>query len=75
MSDWIAFDLWNECARMERPGYVFEVKNEEGQSLFTGCTVPLRLPADWKSPPMVFRLIEEPKPRHSTPIPAPLQKP
>lgn len=71
MSDWIAFDQWSECRRMERPGYVFEVKNQEGQSLFTTCTVPLQLPADWTSPPVAFRLIEEPKPRHSTPIPRP----
>jgi len=75
MSDWIAFDRWNECIGMERPGYVFEVKNQEGQILLTGCTVPLQLPADWKSAPVAFRLIEEPKSRHSTPIPKPLRKP
>lgn len=75
MSDWIDFDQWKDCARLERPGYAFEVKNAEGQSLFTACTVPLRLPSDWKSPPFHFRLVEEPKPRHSTPIPKPQQRP
>lgn len=75
MSDWIAFEQWSECARMERPGYVFEVRNQEGQSLLTGCTVPLTWPADWTSAPVTFRLIEEPKPRHSTPIPRPKHNP
>ncbi len=71
MSDWIAFDQWKDCARMERPGFVFEVRNGEGQSLLTTCIVPLRLPLDWKSSPVRFRLVQAPKPRHSTPIPTP----
>jgi hypothetical protein len=75
MSDWIAFERWSECARMERPGYIFEVRNPEGHELLTTCTVPLTWPADWRSAPVAFRLIEEPKPRHSTPIPRPQQKP
>ncbi|PVE26198.1 hypothetical protein DC522_00030 [Microvirga sp. KLBC 81] len=71
MSDWINFDQWHDCAQMERPGFVFEVKNKEGQSLLTTCTVPLQLPFDWKSPPACFRLIEAPEPRRSNPIPKP----
>jgi hypothetical protein len=75
MSDWIDFDRWHECARMERPGYVFEIKNEQGQSLLTACTAALTWPAGWTSAPVMLRLIEEPRPRHSTPIPGPQQKP
>jgi len=75
MSDWIAFERWNECVRLERPGHVFEVRSRDGQSLFTACTVPLQLPATWKSPPVAFRLVELPPPRHSTPIPQPAPKP
>jgi hypothetical protein len=33
------------------------------------------LPFDWKSPPVQFRLVEEPKPRHSEPVPKPRQAP
>jgi hypothetical protein len=75
MSDWIDFDRWRECARMERRGYVFEIKNERGQSLLTVCTAALTWPAHWTSAPVAFRLIKEPKPRHSTPIPKLLPKP
>lgn len=71
MSDWIDFGQWPNCTRMERPGFVFEVRNDEGRSLLTTCTVPLRLPFDWTSPPVRFRLIEAPKPRRSNPIPKP----
>jgi hypothetical protein len=69
MSDWVPYDRWPECARLERPGFVFEVTNKEGQSLYTNCTVPLTLPFDWKSPPVRFRLVEAPPIRHSTPLP------
>lgn len=71
MSDWIDFDQWQNCARMERPGFVFEVRNGEGRSLLTTCTVPLQVPFDWKSPPVHFRLVEAPKLRRSNPIPKP----
>jgi hypothetical protein len=71
MSDWISYDRWPECSRLERPGFVFEVKNAEGQSLFTACTVPLQLPFDWKSPPLHFRLVAAPPERRSSPIPSP----
>jgi hypothetical protein len=71
MSDWIDFDQWHNCARMERPGFVFEVRNGEGRRLLTPCTVPLQLPFEWRSPPVDFRLVEAPKPRRSNPIPKP----
>jgi hypothetical protein len=39
--------------------------------LLTPCVVPLEVPFDWRSPPLKFRLVAEPEPRHSDPIPAP----
>lgn len=69
--DWIDFDRWPECRHMERPGIVFEVENAAGQSLLTPCTIPLEIPFDWTGGPIRFRSIEEPKPRHSAPIPPP----
>jgi hypothetical protein len=71
MAEWIDFDRWPECPQMERPGYVFEVTNAEQQMLLTPCVVPLEVPFDWRSPPLKFRLVSEPEPRHSNPIPAP----
>jgi hypothetical protein len=75
VADWVDFDQWKDCARLERPGYVFEVKNGEDQSLLTTCTIPLQVPFDWKSPPVKFRLVREPAPRHSAPIPKPQRQP
>jgi len=72
MSEWMAMTEWHACRDMERPGIVFEVQNAAGQSLFTRCVVPLPpAPSDWTSPPVRFRAIAEPAPRHSEPIPAP----
>lgn len=72
MSEWMAIAQWQDCAKMARPGIIFEVRNSEGQSLFTPCVQPLpAMPFDWKSPPVVFRAIPQPKPEHSTPMPAP----
>lgn len=71
MADWVEFGQWKECANMERPGFIFEVANAEGLSLFTPCATPLQTPWDWKSGPVRFRLVEAPRPRHSTPIPRP----
>jgi hypothetical protein len=71
LSDWISFDHWPDCALIEQPGFVFEVQNEQGQSLLTTCTVPLQLPFDWKSAPVQFRLLEAPRPRHSNAIAKP----
>jgi hypothetical protein len=72
MSEWIAIERWAECERMARPGIVFELQNAEGLSLLTLCTptVP-QAPFDWKSPPLRFRAVPLPPPRHSEPIPPP----
>ena len=69
MTDWIDFDQWKDCTRMERPGFIFEVSNAEGLSLLTPCVPNLQIPWDWKSNPVRFRVVEAPGPRHSTPIP------
>lgn len=71
MGEWIDIERWVDCSSMERPGFIFEVSNAEGQSLFTPCVEELTFPFDWKSKPIKFRAIEEPKPRHSAPIPEP----
>jgi hypothetical protein len=73
MGEWIDFDRWHECIRMERPGIVFEVSNEEDRRLITRCLAPLEVPFDWDSPPVRFRAVPEPPPRHSAPIPGPRQ--
>jgi hypothetical protein len=72
MSDWVPIGQWGDCRQMERPGIIFELRNAEGLSMFAPCapTVPAP-PHDWKSPPVVFRAIAEPRPRHSGPIPKP----
>jgi hypothetical protein len=75
MSEWIDFEQWHQCLTMERPGIIFEVKNEEGLRLFTPCIVPLVVPFDWESPPCAFRVVPEPPPRHSTPLPKPPEYP
>jgi hypothetical protein len=72
MGEWIAMDQWHQCAQMERPGIIFEIRNAEDQALFTRCVVPLPpVPFDWKSQPLRFRAIPEPKATHSTPAPPP----
>lgn len=71
MTDWVSFDQWTNCPAMERPGYVFEVANAEGQTLLTRCDPALQKPWDWTSGPVRFRLVPEQKPRRSNPIPAP----
>jgi len=72
MGEWIAIDQWANCAALERPGFVFELRNEEGLSLFTVCAPALpQIPFDWRSPPVAFRLVPEPPPVRSSPIPPP----
>jgi len=72
MSEWIAIAQWQDCEKMMRPGIIFEIRNEEGQSMFTPCVLPLpAMPFDWKSPPVQFRAVAQPKPEHSTPMPPP----
>lgn len=72
MSDWMAIAQWAECQRLAQPGVIFEIRNAEGQTVFTPCVMPLpAMPFDWKSPPLVFRAVPEPPPRRSSPIPPP----
>jgi len=72
MSEWIAISQWQECTKLARPGIIFELRNAEGQSMFTPCVVPVpATPFDWKSPAVEFRPIPQPKPQHSSPMPAP----
>ena len=72
MVDWIPIDQWVECAKLERPGVVFEVRNAQGQSLFTACTPDKpQAPFDWTAPPLEFRPVPETPPKHSSPLPGP----
>ena len=72
MDAWIAITQWHECVRMAKSGIIFEIRNKDGQSMFTRCTLsPPAAPFDWKSPPLEFRAILEPSPQHSEPIPKP----
>lgn len=72
MSDWISIENWARCQEMARPGVYFELRNAEGQSLFSLCqpSVPAA-PFDWRSPPIAFRAVPEPVARPSAPIPPP----
>ena len=75
MGEWIAIAQWHECEQMARPGIIFELRNAEGQSLFTPCVVEIpATPFNWKSPPVMFRAISAPRPQHSTPMPPPRGK-
>jgi hypothetical protein len=72
MSEWIAIAQWQECQKMARPGFIFELRNAEGKSLFTPCVTQIPpTPFDWKSPPVMFRSVSAPKPEHSEPMPPP----
>lgn len=75
MAEWISIDKWPSCVELERPGIVFELRNEEGLTLLSACTAAV--PAaqfDWRSPPAEFRPVEEPAPQHSAPIPPPQRR-
>jgi len=72
MSEWLAIAQWHECVKLARPGIVFEIRNAEGQSMLTPCVQPPpQAPFDWRSPPLQFRAVAEPKPQRSSPIPSP----
>jgi hypothetical protein len=72
MVDWIPMDQWVECARMERPGIVFEVRNAQGQTLLTACLPEMpKAPFDWTAPPIEFRPVPEAPAEHSSPLPGP----
>jgi hypothetical protein len=72
MVDWIPMDQWAECAKLDRPGIVFEIRNAHGQSLLTACVrdVP-KAPFDWTAPPLEFRPVPQAPPKHSEPLPTP----
>ena len=71
MGEWIAIEQWADCQHLARPGFVFEIRNAAGQSLFTSCGPLLALPFDWSATPVRFRLVREPPPQRSAPIPPP----
>ncbi len=72
LNDWRPMQDWRQCVQLARPGLIFEIRNAEGLSLFAECSeTPPAAPWDWKSPPVEFRPIAEPTPRHSTPMPKP----
>ena len=72
VSEWLAIDQWHMCRTMERPGIIFELRNAEGQRMFTQCTETLpAAPFDWTSSAVTFRAVREPPPKRSAPIPEP----
>ncbi len=72
MAEWMSIDHWPSCVELERPGIVFELRNAEGLTLLSPCTATdPAAPFDWRSPPAEFRLVGEPAPQHSAPIPPP----
>ena len=72
MSDWLSINDWSACVRMQKPGIIFEIRNADGQSMLTPCTQVLpSMPFDWRSAPVQFRAVLEPRPRHSAPLPIP----
>lgn len=72
MYDWIPIDRWVECASMERPGIVFEIRNAHGQALTTVCVPELpKAPFDWTAPPLEYRPVPEAPATHSSPLPGP----
>lgn len=72
MSEWMAIAQWHECEKMARPGIVFELRNAEGLTMLSPCTAQVpEKPFDWKSPPVVFRAVDAPRPQRSTPMPPP----
>ena len=72
MGEWMSIAEWPDCRRLERPGIIFELRNRDGQSLFTRCVATMpELPFDWTSPAEKFRLVPEAEPVHSAPLPVP----
>jgi hypothetical protein len=73
MGEWYPIAEWHDCQRLARPGVVFEIQNAEGKSLLTDCGPLPPAPFDWLQPAIRFRLVAEPPPRRSAPIPPPRQ--
>jgi hypothetical protein len=70
MADWVPIAKWHDCASMVRPGIIFELRNADGESLFSPCSQNLpTTPFDWKSPPTEFRPVMAEKPHRSGPMP------
>lgn len=69
---WMPIAQWNDSRALAKPGVVFEIQNADGETMLTSYVVPMpAAPFDWKSPPLQFRVVVEPAPRHSDPIPSP----
>lgn len=72
MGDWKPIADWAQCAEMAKPGIIFELRNADGQSMYSSCeTIVPALPVGWKSPPKEFRPVRQPPPQHSSPMPPP----
>jgi hypothetical protein len=71
MTEWMAIEKWSDCKHMIRPGWVFEIQNAAGQTLFADCGSVLTVPFDWSSAPIRFRAVPQPPPVRSAPIPPP----
>jgi len=70
LTEWYPIAEWDRCGELARPGFVFEIRNADGLSLFTGCSAAIPpAPWDWKTPPLEFRVVPETPPERSTPIP------
>jgi hypothetical protein len=67
---WMTISKWDACAHFVKQGNVFELQNAEGQVMLSDCIalVPKK-PLDWHSEPTRFRLVKEPKVKHSPPSP------
>jgi hypothetical protein len=68
---WLPMQRWSECDQMARPGFVFEIQNAAGQSMFVPCAPRLTVPFDWSAAPVRFRAVREASPERSSPLPAP----
>ncbi len=72
LTEWLSISEWSRCGELARPGFVFEIRNADGLSLFAPCSpaVP-QAPWDWKSAPVEFRVVPETPAERSPPIPKP----
>ena len=51
-------------------GFVFEIQNAVGESLFTDGGSLLSRPFDWSAGPVRFRMIRETAPERAAPMPS-----
>ncbi len=67
---WFKISKWDDCSHLMNKGYIFEIQNAEGQSMFSECVAGVpKAPFDWHSDAVRFRLVKEPKPEHEDPFP------